>query len=89
MEEHLKDLHARNYTGTDDDMPDSFQAYLVNLDVDEWIKLANEYAKYVQIDMSATVINISDKLLENKNFTLDERTKFVHDVLNQLSGLEN
>jgi hypothetical protein len=45
MEDFLQNKHAEDYMGTDDDMPDSFDAWLQNLDVDEWIKLADEYKK--------------------------------------------
>ncbi len=43
MEDFLQEKHAENYTGTDDDMPDSFDTWLQNLDVEEWISLADEY----------------------------------------------
>ena len=33
----LKERHAKNYHGTDDDMPDAFDSWLVELDADEWI----------------------------------------------------
>jgi len=43
MEEFLKDLHGDSYMGTDDDMSDDFDNYMVNLDVDEWLELADKY----------------------------------------------
>lgn len=33
----LRDVHAENYMGTDDDMPDKFEHWLTNLDDDEII----------------------------------------------------
>lgn len=42
FEDFLKDKHAENYIGTDDDMPDAFEHWLSNLDVDELIEFADE-----------------------------------------------
>lgn len=61
MEEYLQQIHAENYTGTDDDMPDSFEAYLANLSVDEWIKLSDKYAEHLAKN-TATIIR---QILEN------------------------
>jgi hypothetical protein len=44
MENYLKDIHAENYTGTDDDMPDAFDSWIQDLDVDTLIAYADEYA---------------------------------------------
>ena len=42
FEDFLKDKHAEQYHGLDDDMPDAFEHWLSNLDVDELIKFADE-----------------------------------------------
>ncbi len=88
MEEYLKNVHARNYTGTDDDMPDSFEAYLVNLDVDEWIKLADEYVEYIQSDMVTRVMNVVAGVLQEKGSTIEESIAFINKVYKGLSKLE-
>lgn len=41
----LQDIHARNYMGTDDDMPDRFNGWVESLDVEEIIKLADIYGE--------------------------------------------
>jgi len=33
QEQHLMDIHGENYIGTDDDMPDNFEKWLMNLTV--------------------------------------------------------
>lgn len=43
FEEYLKDMHAENYHGVDDDMPDSFETWLADLDTDEIINYANKW----------------------------------------------
>jgi hypothetical protein len=40
----LKEEHAANYIGTDDDMPDHFDDWLGSLDGEDYIKLAEEMA---------------------------------------------
>lgn len=39
----LKDRHARSYQGTDDDMPDSFENWLVGLEPGSLLELADLY----------------------------------------------
>ena len=43
MEDYLKDVHAEQYEGLDDDMPDAFNDWLTELDVDEWIEYAEKW----------------------------------------------
>ena len=45
FEEFLKEIHAKNYMGTDDDMPDSFDTFITNLDNEELIEHANVFSK--------------------------------------------
>ena len=44
FEKYLEEVFAKNYPGTDDDMPDKFDAWLENLSQDEMIEFADEYA---------------------------------------------
>lgn len=44
FEGYLTNKHAEQYTGLDDEMPDDYEAWLVDLDIDTVIKLANEWA---------------------------------------------
>lgn len=44
FEEFLSEVHAEDYIGLDDDMPDSFDNWLSNLSIDEIINYANQYA---------------------------------------------
>lgn len=41
----LAEVHARDYHGTDDDMPDAFDTWLSNLDIDTIIALADEFGQ--------------------------------------------
>jgi len=45
FEEYLKEIHAKDYMGTDDDMPDSFADFLGNLDGEEYIEHGNTFSK--------------------------------------------
>lgn len=42
FEDFLKEKHAENYMGTDDNMPDDFERWLSNLDPQELIDFAEE-----------------------------------------------
>ncbi len=39
QEDKLKEAHAKDYIGTDDDMPDSYEGFLEDLDLDELKKI--------------------------------------------------
>ncbi len=45
MEEFLKNKHAEEYKGTDDDMSDHFDWWLGNLDIQEWFDYSDEYSE--------------------------------------------
>ena len=44
FEDFLKDVHAEDYHGTDDDMPDNFDTWLSNLQVEDFINYADAFA---------------------------------------------
>lgn len=44
FEDYLQDIHAQDYHGMDDDMPDAFDGWLVDLQVDDVIQYAEAYA---------------------------------------------
>lgn len=46
FEEALQEEHAKNYMGTDDDMPDHFDAWVSNLKPWELNKIANKYGTF-------------------------------------------
>jgi hypothetical protein len=41
FEEFLKEQHAEDYHGTDDDMPDAYEKWFCELDIDYLIQLAD------------------------------------------------
>lgn len=40
----LRERHAEVYTGTDDNMTDAFDAWVTELQVDDWMDLGEEFA---------------------------------------------
>lgn len=50
FENYLKDVHAKEYMGTDDDMPDAFDNWLGDLQADDFIGYADEYAQAILKD---------------------------------------
>jgi len=47
FEDFLKEKHAENYMGTDDEMGDRFEEYLEDIDKEEMLELADEWTKKV------------------------------------------
>lgn len=45
FEDYLQEKHAEQYDGLDDEMPEDYEEWLVDLDINDVIKWANEYAK--------------------------------------------
>jgi len=45
FEDYLKYLHAQDYQGFDDDMSDSFDEFLVNMDSEEIIEHSNAFSR--------------------------------------------
>jgi len=53
FEEYLKEIHADNYMGTDDDMPDNFDDFLGNLEGEDYIEHGNAFTKLL-LDLIST-----------------------------------
>ena len=45
FEDYLQHKHSMDYRGLDDDMTEAYEEWLEDLDVYEWIDLANSYAE--------------------------------------------
>jgi len=43
FEEYLQEVHAKEYIGTDDDMPDAFNDWLIELGSDSFLQYAEEW----------------------------------------------
>lgn len=52
MEDYLKEKHAKEYIGTDDDMSDSFDNWLSELQIDDFIKYADQALKRQREEMA-------------------------------------
>lgn len=61
FEEYLKDIHARDYIGTDDNMSDGFESWLEDQGIDEIVQMANNYAV---IYSKAVITNVIGKLMK-------------------------
>jgi hypothetical protein len=44
FEDYVIDQHAKQYTGFDDEMPDNFNKWCQELDVDDWLLMGEKYA---------------------------------------------
>ena len=48
FEDFLQEKHAKNYQGIKDDIYDDFNGWSSELEVDDFVQYANEYAKSVK-----------------------------------------
>lgn len=49
FENYLQDLHAKQYQGCDDDMPDDYEKWLMQFDVAEILELVAKYEATIKI----------------------------------------
>lgn len=59
LEDFLKDKHAEEYMGTDDNMPDAFDDWMGNLDVQEVMDYATEWMNEFRADILKSVDEIA------------------------------
>lgn len=45
FEDYLREVHAEDYIGLDDDMSDAFEGWLESLQIDDLIDYGNKFAK--------------------------------------------
>lgn len=45
--DYLQEQHATDYRGTDDDMPNSFDNWLADIDIEDLIEFGEQYGKYL------------------------------------------
>ena len=48
FDDYLREIHAKGYMGTDDNMPDAFNDWVGDLEGEQIIQLANEYGESLQ-----------------------------------------
>jgi hypothetical protein len=60
FEDYLIEIHANQYVGLDDDMPDAFDAWLCDMDRDDLIDYCDKYAEIVRV----RTLNETIKLIE-------------------------
>ena len=62
FERYLQDIHAQDYHGTDDDMPDDFERWLTELQVDDLIEYAEQVIKK-QSDTIEKLLKLTDEAI--------------------------
>jgi len=66
--EYLQDIHAdENPTVLDDDMPDSFDDFMGNMDIEEICEYAELYGGYCYIQGKKDMANEANSLASNIN----------------------
>lgn len=55
FEDYLSNVHADQYTGLDDEMPEDYEEWLQDLDAEEWIEYGNKFA-FLCVDAGTNAI---------------------------------
>lgn len=61
FEDYLRDKHAEDYVGLDDDMVEACEDWIADLDVDDLIHHANQYCRLMMVK----TINDCQRVAEN------------------------
>lgn len=61
FEEFLEEIFSNNYSGTDDDMPERFDTWISNLDIQDVIDYAALYGKQCYVDGKKEIIKVTSK----------------------------
>lgn len=64
FEAYLEEVHMEDYTGIKDDAPDAFDEWMQNLDVDEWIELADKFVR----ENTETFLEEAKEVIETNHF---------------------
>ena len=59
FEDYLQEIHAKNYTGTDDDMPEAYKYWLLHLDT--LIPYADDYGEIKKLEG----FNMASNIIKN------------------------
>ena len=90
FENYLKDIFSKDYMGTDDDMPDRFESWLSDMQVDQLIQFADQmliekkvaYAEKVGSLLEEEVVEeseIATLTRENRNITVLKAQQIILD----------
>lgn len=78
FEEYLKEIHAQNYTDTDDDMPDAFDNWFSEVDTFRLSIYADRYGQYIKDELARDIKKI---MLFKENAHGYQPRGYAHEVL--------
>jgi hypothetical protein len=71
FEQYLQDIHAKDYHGTDDDMPEGFERWAVDLGFDEIVEYAELWHKQEMKSIRAKGANTT-----NSKYSKEQRSEW-------------
>ena len=91
--EYLRKIHADQYQGLDDDMPDDFDRWLCELSVDDIVNYANSFGKQVEqfkklkeLSIISYTIMSSIKRFREKLRDVSLDVDYATEFLNEITG---
>lgn len=86
FEDFLKEEHARNYSGTDDDMYDAFESWLAQLEIDEFISLGNRAMNRLSNELKQEATEVEQVFLLPTSWTNGIQTSITKSELIKLDS---
>ena len=87
VDEYLQSVHAKDYVGTDDDMTDDYNNWLVELQVDDWLNSSEEALSQELQAQKKRVLEIVEEVGNTESDDPNKRTKCCdyHQALSDIS----
>ena len=85
FEDFLREIHAKDYTGTDDDMVDAFEEWLTVLDYEKYLEYGEMYGKFIHQQILEVVRGMIPQVgaLDHKEYK-----KAIDQMHEKLKGVE-
>jgi hypothetical protein len=78
FEKYLQSIHAADYIGTDDDMPEAYEAWVSELDVAQVLEYAESYTNALFNKITARVLKYAAPLAEWNGMTAHDLVRNIN-----------
>jgi len=78
FESYMQMIHAQDYHGTDDDMPDNFENWITNIDDGEMMEYAESFSNALCNKITERVLKYSTPLPEWNGMTAHELVRNIN-----------
>ena len=86
FEQYLQEIHANDYHGLDDEMPDSFDAWVSELDAEEMKEYAEEWGEELEEEKDKALVIVLDFV---ERWNKQDKDKEVAEAAQTLQDIRN